>query len=124
MRALALVFLAALALPAQAQLYKCVDARGKVEYTDNPANCKSVAKAVEQPKPRPASPPPVAKSPAKAKGAPTKVAKQPELSAAQLAARCKTMREELDWLNSARGRKVEFHTERVAQVEQGLRACR
>ena len=121
MRALALVILAALALPAQAQLYKCVDARGKVEYTDNPANCKSVAKAVEQPKARPA-PPPVAK--AKATAAPTKVAKEPELSRTQLAARCKTMREELDWLHSPRGRKIEFQTERVAQVEQGLRACR
>ena len=123
MRALALVFLAALALPAQAQLYKCVDARGKVEYTDNPALCKS-AKAVEQPKPRPAAPPSIAKPQAKAKEAPVKVAKDPELSRAQLAERCKTMREELDWLNSPRGRKIEFHTERVAQVEQGLRACR
>jgi len=123
MRVLALVFLAVLAAPVQAQLYKCVDARGKVEYTDKPANCKSVAKTVEQPKPRPASPP-VAKSQAKAKEAPTKVAKDPELSRVQLAARCKTMREELDWLNSPRGRKIEFHTERVAQVEQGLRACR
>jgi Domain of unknown function (DUF4124) len=124
MRALALVLLAALAAPAQAQLYKCVDARGKVEYTDNPANCKSVAKAVEQPKPRPTSPAPAAKAPVKAKEAPTKVAKEPELSRTQLAARCKTMREELDWLNSPRGRNVEYHTERVAQVEQGLRACR
>ena len=122
MRALALVFLAALALPAQAQLYKCVDARGKVEYTDNPANCKSAAKAVEQPKPRPA--PPVAKPQAKAKEAPAKVAKEPQLTRAQLADRCKTMREELDWLNSPRGRKLQFHTERVAQVEQGLRICR
>jgi hypothetical protein len=123
MRMFALVLLVALAAPAQAQLYKCVDARGKVEYTDNPANCKSVAKAVEQPKLRPA-PPPVAKPQAKAKEAPAKVAKHPELSGAQLAARCKTMREELDWLNSPGGRKIEFHTERVAQVEQGLRACR
>jgi len=123
MRVLALVFLAVLAAQVQAQLYKCVDARGKVEYTDNPALCKS-AKAVEQPKQRPAATPSVAKPQAKAKEAPTKVAKDPELSRAQLAARCKTMREELDWLNSTRGRKIEFHTERVAQVEQGLRACR
>ena len=42
----------------------------------------------------------------------------------QLAARCKTLREEQEWLNSAAGKEVPFHTERVAQVEQALGACR
>ena len=40
MKALFIVLLV-LALPAQAQMYKCVDARGKIQYTDKPLEgCK------------------------------------------------------------------------------------
>ena len=40
MKALFIVLLM-LALPAQAQMYKCVDARGKIQYTDKPLEgCK------------------------------------------------------------------------------------
>jgi hypothetical protein len=35
------IVLLVLALPAQAQMYKCVDARGKIQYTDKPLEgCK------------------------------------------------------------------------------------
>ena len=42
MRILALAILCVAALPAAAQMYKCVDARGVTHYTDKPsAGCKS-----------------------------------------------------------------------------------
>ena len=44
MRRLALALLLAVALPAHAQMYKCVDARGVTHYTDKPLpGCKGGA---------------------------------------------------------------------------------
>jgi len=126
MRTFTAIVLLALALPAQAQMYKCVDARGKTQYSDKPIPGCRTEKTIAAPPPPAAAPAqaPVAK--AKPKSAPKPVAKAqtetppPE----QLAARCKTLREEQEWLNSAAGKEVPFHTERVAQVEQALGACR
>ena len=47
-----------------------------------------------------------------------------EYSPEQRAARCKTLREERDWLQGPRGRGVQSHDERLGQVEQALRECR
>ena len=58
MRLLALGLFLALALPAHAQLTKCVDERGRVHYTDKPIpGCKPTAQqpaAVQPPSPAPA----------------------------------------------------------------------
>ena len=126
MRTFTAIVLLALALPAQAQMYKCVDARGKTQYSDKPIpGCRTEKTIAAPPSPAAApTPAPVAK--AKPKSAPKPVAKaQTETTPPeQLAARCKTLREEREWLNSAAGKEVPFHTERVAQVEQALGACR
>ena len=126
MRTFTAIVLLALALPAQAQMYKCVDARGKTQYSDKPIpGCRTEKTIAAPPPPAPApAQAPVAK--AKPKSAPKPVAKaQTETTPPeQLAARCKTLREEQEWLNSAAGKEVPFHTERVAQVEQALGACR
>ena len=43
MKALAVLLLFATALPAQAQMYKCVDEHGKTRYSDQPgAGCKEI----------------------------------------------------------------------------------
>jgi hypothetical protein len=127
MRLIAMSVLLVFALPGQAELYKCVDARGKTHYSDQPmADCRA-ARTIKEPAPRAAPAP--APAAAKAKpGAPAKDAlgaTNPEATPPQqLAARCKTRREEQEWLNSAAGKAAPFHTERVAQVEQALRECR
>ncbi len=122
MRSLIAALLLALALPAYAQMYKCVDARGKIQYSDKPlAGCRA-EKALEAPRSAPA-PKLAARVPGRGRDAP-KAANPEAVAPSQLAARCKTLREEHDWLNSADGKKVDFHTERVAQVEQALGACR
>jgi len=126
MRLAAAVCLLALVTPAHAQMYKCVDERGRTLYSDKPIpNCKT-QKTVEAPAPAPqaARPAPAPSGKAKAgKATPPPVAKN-DYTPEQLVSRCKTLREERDWLNGPRGKLVEHHTERVAQVEQALRACR
>ena len=129
MRILIATALLALALPAQAQMYKCVDARGKTQYSDKPIpGCRS-EKTIETPPPPPraASAPASAakvKATARAKDAPTpKAANSEAVPPSQLAARCQTLREEQEWLQSATGKTVQSHTERVAQVERALREC-
>lgn len=128
MKTLAVALLLAVALPAQAQLYKCVDARGKIQYSDKPIPGCRTEKTIETPAPR-AAPAPAAKAGAKAgakaSGKQAAKATNPEaVPREQLAARCQTLREEQGWLNSADGKAVPFHNERVAQVEQALRECR
>jgi len=125
MRSLIAALLLALALPAYAQMYKCVDARGKIQYSDKPlAGCRA-EKALEAPRSAAAAPAPKLAARVAGRGRDAPKAANPEAVApSQLAARCKTLREEHDWLNSADGKKVDFHTERVAQVEQALGACR
>jgi len=127
MRALTMALLLAFVLPAQAQMYKCVDARGKIQYSDKPIPGCRGEKTIAAPPPRAApAPAPAAKASAKTSSR-TKVAAKatnPEaVPPTQLAARCKTLHEEQEWLNSADGKKVDFHTERVAQVEQALAVC-
>ena len=126
MRTFTAIVLLALALPAQAQMYKCVDARGKTQYSDKPIPGCRTEKTIEAPPPSAAHPTPAPVAKAKAKSAPKPVAKTQSdaVPPEQLAARCKTLREEREWLNSAAGKEVPFHTERVAQVEQALGACR
>jgi len=126
MRTFTAIVLLALALPAQAQMYKCVDARGKTQYSDKPIPGCRTEKTIAAPPPPAAAPAPAPVAKAKPKSAPKPVAKaQTETTPPeQLAARCKTLREEREWLNSAAGKEVPFHTERVAQVEQALGACR
>ena len=127
MRVLMTALLLALVLPAQAQMYKCVDARGKIQYSDKPIPGCRTEKTIEAPPPRAASAPvPAARASAKASSRPKVAAKaaNPEaVPPAQLAARCKSLHEEQAWLNSADGKKVDFHAERVAQVEQALAVC-
>jgi hypothetical protein len=126
MRSLTSILLLAFVLPAQAQMYKCVDARGKIQYSDKPiAGCRA-EKTIAAPPPSRAAPAqaPVARAKASArpKEAP-KVADTEAVAPSQLAARCQTLHEEQQWLNSTEGKTVQFHTERVAQVEQALGAC-
>jgi hypothetical protein len=112
--------------PAQAQMYKCVDARGKTQYSDKPIpGCKNTT-TVEPPASPPARPAPGAasKAPAKQAAKPAPKGEMGEYSAEQRASRCKALREERDWLQGPRGRGVQSHDERLAQVEQALRECR
>ena len=126
MRIAAAAVLVTLALPAQAQMYKCVDERGRTLYSDKPIpNCKT-SKTVETPGAAPAPRAPAAPLPAakgKGKPAPPPVAKS-DLTPEQQLSRCKTLQEERDWLSGPRGKVIEYHAERLAQVEQALRACR
>lgn len=147
------------ALPAAAQLHKCIDERGRTQYTDKPVpGCKPVgdpqpSAAPAQPKAAPstgaASVPakpaakPAAKAAAKAKPsgpaakpyvptAPTAKASKPKAAQStvaqrqertQLASRCKSMREEHDWLVSPRGERVENRAARIDQVKRAMNAC-
>ena len=120
MRLLALGLFLALALPAHAQLTKCIDERGRVHYTDKPIpGCKPTAQqpaAVQPPSPAPA----VKKQPPKAVAKAGPKAKEPPPSASE----CKAAQEQKDWLLSDRGRQVEMREARLGQVEQMLRKCR
>ena len=117
MRMLALAVLAMLALPAEAQLQKCIDERGRVHYSDKPIpGCKPTA---QQP-----APPPVKKeapkAAAKGPGRPAKARPAPPPSVAE----CKAAREQHEWLRSDRGKGVDMRETRIAQVEQTMRKCR
>jgi hypothetical protein len=122
MKPLALALLL-LVPPAQAQMYKCVDERGKTIYADKPIpNCKG-GKTVAPP---PSSPAASAKSSARtAKGQPSVTPEQAEYDRKYAATRCKTMKEEEDWLLSPRGASVPSREARLGQVRQALAAgCR
>ena len=126
MRSFGLVVLLAFALPAQAQLYKCVDARGKTQYSDKPIPGCRAEKTTEVPAPPRAAgsvPAPAAKAKTRTAAPPVAKTQTEAMPPEHLAARCRTLREEQEWLNSAAGKAVASHTERVAQVEQALRAC-
>ena len=117
MKTLAIAVLLAFSIPAHAQMYKCVDERGVTRYSDKPMpGCKVLTKAAA---PAPAVAPPPAKTPAKraAKAEPT------EQEKAYFASRCKTLKEEQEWLLSPRGAAVEAHAARLGQVREALRAC-
>ncbi len=115
-------------LAAQAQqLHRCVDERGKTYYTEHPtAKCRPVSGTqLSRPAPPAASSKAPAKAPSKAgsKARPAKKAPMTAEERARQASECKTLREQLDWLNSPRGLKVASHEARVAQVERALRKC-
>lgn len=114
-----LVFLA-LALPAQAQLTKCVDERGRVHYTDKPIpGCKPSAQQPATPQGAPAAkkepPKPAAKAPAK-------VAKRAERL--PTADECKSARQQREWLTSDRTKEMTNREARIGQVNEIIRKCR
>jgi hypothetical protein len=145
MRALALIVFLAAALPVQAQLYKCIDERGRTYYTDKPGpKCKAGPAAPAAPAARSAPPPDKSarvtpasakQSPPKAprataKAAPAAKAKAAEaprkLSAqerAQLAARCRTYQEQYDWLSSPRSQGVQNREAQLGQIKSAMREC-
>lgn len=126
MRALMTALLLALVLPAHAQMYKCVDARGKIQYSDKPIPGCRTERAIAAP-PRAATAAVPSPNATPRTSGRTKVAAKatnPEaVPESQLAARCKTLHDEQEWLNSAAGKKLDAHAERVAQVEQALAVC-
>lgn len=110
--------------PVEAQMYKCIDARGKTQYSDKPIpGCKNTT--VEPPPPPPTRPAPgAAKGQGKQAAKPAPKGEMDQYTAEQRASRCKSLREEREWLQSPAGRDVASHAARVAQVEQALRECR
>lgn len=122
MRVCACLLLLVAASAAQAQMYKCVDASGKTRYADKPiADCRN-ARTITAP-----APPPAAKAAASGKVA---VPARRPLSAAEAeherkfaVSRCRTLKEEEEWLLSPRGAGIESHAARLGQVRQALAAC-
>jgi hypothetical protein len=139
MRALLLLgCLIAASLPAQAQTYKCVDARGKVSYSDKARpGCEAVRLGGAKAPAAKAAPgaPSVQAAPGAAKGAPPRkgplgartraeaAPPAPALTEAQFALRCRGLRQERAWLASERGAGVAGRDERLGQIEQALRGC-
>ena len=118
MKTLAIAVLLAFSIPAHAQMYKCVDERGVTRYSDKPMpGCKALTKAAAPAAAAKAAPPAAAPAKRAAKAEPT------EQEKAYFASRCKTLKEEQDWLLSPRGAAVEAHDARLGQVRQALRAC-
>jgi len=125
MKTLAIAVLLAFSIPAQAQMYKCVDEKGKTRYSDKPVpGCKAQSKLAAPPLPTKARPPgkapPARQAPAQraARAEPT------EHEKAYAASRCKTLKQEEQWLLSPRGAAVQSQAEMLGQVRQALRACR
>ena len=126
MRALLLAVLLAVAGPASAQMFKCVDAKGRTHYTDKPLpGCKGEAemRPPAQPQTRPLLPPTTqTKKPApaaKKRSAPKKEVAWSDPK--QFAAHCKGLRqEEAFWLSK---RNHEQRDARLGQVRQALQGC-
>ena len=116
--------LLAAAGPAGAQMFKCVDAKGRTHYTDKPLpGCKGEAqmRPPAQPQARPLVPTTQTKKPAPAakKAAPRQevVWTDPK----QFAAHCRGLRqEEAYWVSN---RDHEQRDARLGQVRQALRGC-
>jgi hypothetical protein len=120
MRILAFLLLAALWLPAHAQLTKCIDERGRVHYTDKPIpGCKPTSQQPVPPKPPP--PPAAKKDGAKAIAkAPPKPKPEPPPSAEQ----CNSARQQREWLMSDRAKEMNNREARIGQVNDLIRKCR
>ena len=118
-----LLLAASLAAQGQ-QLHRCVDERGKTFYTEHPtAKCRPVG-GTQSARPAPPTPPAAgAAKGAKGRKPPPKKASMTAEERARFASRCKSLREQLAYLNSPRGAKTPSHTERVGQVEVALRSC-
>ena len=119
-RLLGLLLLLA-ALSAHAQLYRCVDARGKVYYGDKPAQgCRALARQENAPaQPRPA--PKAAAKPVKpvARGPMT-----PE-ERSQHEIRCRGLEQEREFLSRRRAEPLPGQAERLGQVQAAIaRECR
>lgn len=122
---IAMALLAA-SLPLQAQTYKCVDASGKVSYSDKRRpGCEPVRGAARAPAAKAAQP--AAKTPSQGRfGAPKSAAPKPaspQLTRDQQARRCQGLRQERAWLASGRAAAVPGREERLGQVEAALRGC-
>jgi hypothetical protein len=124
-RALLLAVLLAAAGPAGAQMFKCVDAKGRTHYTDKPLpGCKgeSEMRPPAQPQTRPLLPTTQTKKPApaaKKRAAPKKEVAWSDPK--QFAAHCKGLRqEEAYWVSK---RNHEQRDARLGQVRQALQGC-
>jgi hypothetical protein len=125
-------------LCAQAQMYKCVDERGKIQYTDKPqAGCKETAIRPSPPTSGRIQSPETdfAREDAEFKRRQNERATQEEQARRQLAERCARLRQEYGVLSSGR-RLVRINEkgereylddavrdQRVAQLGQELRGC-
>ncbi len=112
-----------IALPAQAQLYRCVDARGKVYYGDKPgAGCRALAR--EENAPAPVRPPP-AKAAQKAAEKPGAKPLMTSEERAQYETHCRGLEQQREWLSRRRDEPLPGQAERLGQVEGAIaRECR
>ena len=136
MKTLAIAVLLAVSIPVQAQMYKCVDEGGKARYSDKPiAGCKTQTKLAAPPPPAKGAPgargslpkgfaAPKASASAQAPAKRAAKAEPTEQEKAYFASRCKTLKEEEQWLLSPRGAVTEARDARLGQVRQALSACR
>jgi len=120
-------------------MYKCVDASGKVSYSDKARpGCEAVGRRGAEPgapkAPGAAKAPGAPKAPsAAAKATPARKAAPaarapaeaapPPMTESQLALRCRGLRQERAWLAGKRGAGVAGREERLGQVERALRDC-
>lgn len=121
MKAAATLALLLFAASAQAQLYRCVDAKGRVQYSDKPlAGCKAMARQENAPAP---PPPPTPAAKASAKPA-AKVAMTPE-ERSLYELRCRGLEQEREFLSRRREEPLPAQAERLGQVESAIaRECR
>jgi len=123
MKAWAIFALLLAAGPAQAQLYRCVDAKGKVQYSDKPgAGCRTVSREENAPaRPRPVAP---AAKAAKAAKPVAKASVTPE-ERAQTERYCRGLEQEREWLSRRRDEPLPGQAERLGQVQGAIaRECR
>jgi len=122
MRAAATLALLVFAASAHAQLYRCVDAKGKVQYSDKPLpGCRALQRQENAPAPQPAAPKPAAKAPAKPAA---RVVMTPE-QRSQYEVRCRGLEQEREFLSRRREEPLPGQDERRGQVEAVIaRECR
>ncbi len=125
MSVLVLAVLLAAVPAAQAQLFKCVDAKGRTHYTDKPLpGCKGGPAEI---KPPPPSATETQAAQEKARRAAEKKKPDPQRARleaqekTQLDGRCRGLRQEEAWLSKS---QIENQETRLGQVRQALRECR
>jgi hypothetical protein len=138
-RACLAVCLALLAPAAQAQMYKCVDANGRVHYSDKPQpGCKGGPVELQQIPTVPgqaSTPQSGAQQDADFRRRQSERARQEANEKAAQTERCTRARQELEWLSSS-GRLVEINDagervfldeatreSRLARAKQQMRSC-